>query len=298
MIRVYLCLISIALVASPLRGHAAPLELRHVPADAQGVGHLDLEALRRTGLYQSLDLEAELAKAFSDVSPLIAQAIPECTGISLWIGRKVDANKHDRLGAVVFEFRSGAKVAKVFDDVVKRLHGTKEGDHYAIKLDHEISQVALVGDSVVFTDLTGDLGHTLAVMRGKAPALTEKAMPGGALDHGVFVFAALGSELLRDVKADAASSLLKADLTTLVFRMSQVGTDLKAQATGVLSSGDDAQNVKTVIDGLIALFALSEDAKPFLPLDQYVKVTVHGTSVDVAMTFPVAVLVKYVMEHK
>ena len=53
-----------------------------------------------------------------------------------------------------------------------------------------------------------------------------------------------------------------------------------------------------MLDGVVALISLADEAKPFQPIDRYVKIAIDNTTVTVTVTFPVADLLKLVKSHK
>jgi hypothetical protein len=142
------------------------------------------------------------------------------------------------------------------------------------------------------------LARAVAVLEGKAPALTDKALPGGSGSRGVFFFAALGNKILDDIKSSADSKLLKTDITSLALEIGEVGADMRAIATAVMASADGAQKVKSVVDGIVAMVALSDSVKLPQPIDHYVKTKVAGTTVEVTVSVPEAELVKLIDEAR
>ena len=62
------------LLAVPATAAAAPLDTRLIPAEAQGVGHLDVDAARVTSLYKALRARVD-KKAMADLDPKLRQLV-------------------------------------------------------------------------------------------------------------------------------------------------------------------------------------------------------------------------------
>ena len=285
----------VAVLAAAPAG-ATPLDVHRVPADAGGVLHVDADALRKTSFYPSIRSSTELTKLDASLQPIVQPMLDSCQAITIWFG---DAPKKDDVGkAIVLEFPAGSKLStKLVDSVAKLVHAKDSGGGLFVgKTGDGPIELMAVGDLVVLSDQADTMTKAVRVLQGKVPAMTEKMLPGGSAGHGVFLFVALGTKLLDDVKKSADSALLKTDITSLAVNVGEVGPELHGAAIAVMTTADGAQKVKSVVDGLIALVGLSDSVKLPRPLDSYVKVKVSGTTVEVDVSFPTAELVKLIDE--
>jgi hypothetical protein len=114
----------------------------------------------------------------------------------------------------------------------------------------------------------------------------------------MFLVAVLGKALLNDVRQAAGSKLLQAEIAALSLVVGEVGTEFRARATAVMATADGAQKVKTVLDGLIALGSLSDDAGPVAAITKYVKITNTGTTTELVFAMPTAELLKLIPKTK
>jgi hypothetical protein len=287
----------VAVLAAAPAG-ATPLDVRHVPADAGGVLHVDADALRKTSFYKPMLTSAEVGKLDASVQAIVQPMIDSCQSVTIWFTDAPTSKKDDVGKAIVIEFPSGSKLStKLVAAAAKLVHAKDSGGgHFVGKTDDGPLELMAIGDLVVVSDRADTMTKAIGVLQGKTAAMTEKMLPGGAAGHGVFLFVALGSKLLDDVKKSADSALLKTDITSLAINVGEVGPDLHASASAVMTTADGAQKVKSVVDGLIALVALSDEVKLPRPIDNYVKVKLAGTTVEVEVTFPSAELLKLIQE--
>ncbi len=296
--------LGLALIFVPA-AEATPLDLHRIPADAAGVGHLDVDAFRASSLMKMLEAalaadkdDAELVKA----KPVIAQLEKNCSAITLWLadsphpaGAKPD-DKADTQGVVMFEF-PGVAAANDFANSIAMLAGQKvQGGRYTITLDAKPVTVAVFGNVVGVSDRVADLDRTIAVSQGKAASLTAKQLP-ATMDRGMFLFVVLGKGMLDDVRKAAGSTLLQTEMSAVALDIGEFGGELRARATATMATLDGAQKVKSVLDGLLALAALADENKQFAQITKNVKISISGTTTDVAFAMPTADLVKLLISN-
>jgi hypothetical protein len=285
----FLCVLGVASVAS-----AAPLDVKHVPADAAAVVHVDAEALRRTSFYKPMRAELDHAKLELSLNAIVTPLLDSCKSTTFWVlDSKGSSKKEDAPKAILVTMPGSKEASELVDAIAKRTHAKKVGGHYVGKADRDDLHMTAIAEIIVLSDRADALAKAVDVLQGKAPSLTEKSVPGGAPPGGVFLFVALGSSLLDDVKKSTDSTLLKTDITSLVVSVAEAGTDLRASATAAMTNADDAEKVKKIVEGLVAMAALSDTLRPF-QVDRHVKVKVAGTSVEVQLSFPSAELIKLI----
>jgi len=289
---------------------ATPLDLHRIPADAAGVGHLDVDALRASSLMKMLEAaldadkdDAELVKA----KPIITQLEKNCSAITLWLvdvpkpatakpATAKSDDKSDTTGVVLFEF-PGVAAANDFANSIAALAGKKmQGGRYTITMDEKPITVAVFGNVVGLSDSVADLDRTIAVSQGKAASLTAKQLP-ATMERGMFLFAVLGKGMLDDVRKAAGSTLLQTEMSSVTLNIGEIAGELRAHATATMATLDGAQKVKSVLDGLLALAALADDAKQYASITKNVKISISGTTTDLAFAMPTADLVKLLINN-
>ncbi len=284
---------------------ATPLDLHRIPADAGGVGHVDVDAFRASSLMKPLELavaaaldsdknDADLVKA----KPIVAQVEKNCSAITLWLtdipkpSTAKSDDKDDTSGVVMFEF-PGVAAANDFGNAITTMFAGKklQGGRFAGTVNNKGFAVAVFGNVVGVSDNIANLDRTIAVSQGKAASLTAKQLP-ATMERGMFLFAVLGKGMLDDVRKAAGSTLLQTEMSSVTLDVGEFSGELRAHATATMATLDGAQKVKSVLDGLIALAALADDAKQYAPITKNVKITISGTTADLAFAMPTADLVK------
>jgi hypothetical protein len=276
----------VALVSLPQRSTATPFDASRVPATAEGVGHVDVDALRKTTLY-SLATAKLKASGTLDADPkikLLAEAMMKnAQGLTFWMGE-------DR-GAAVVKLSSTALLTPLLDKMQRKdltING-KKVTRYSEK--GEDTAIAVVGDLVVLTGDEASLTATLNVLTGKARSIARARVPVPTA-NGVFFFASLGDKLLDKVKKAAESQTLKVDMTSLTVDVAEVSSELRGRVRAVMATAENAQKVKSVVDGLLALASLAEEAKKVEAILKRISVTATGKNLEIAVSIPSAELMK------
>ena len=282
------------LVLASQAASATPLDRRLIPADAVGIGHMDVDAFRKSAVMALLPSPKDQADPFERA--MVKKLEADCSGVTLWVA---DTAKDDdaRGGVLMLEFAQTASATDFANMLVKqtgakkvdatRYHGTMKGKTF---------EAALLGNVVALSHDVASLDKTIGLSQGKGTSLSAKQLPETA-DHGMFLFVVLGKDLLDDVRQAAGSKLLQTEISALSFSAGEVASEFRAHATAVMATADGAQKVKTVLDGLIALVSLTHDAPPIAAAASYVKVTTSGTTAELVFAMPAAELVKLVQTH-
>jgi hypothetical protein len=167
--------------------------------------------------------------------------------------------------------------------------GGKKVERYAVK--GEDTQLALIGDLLIVSGDDPSIARTLDVVTGKAKSIARGKVPAPTA-NGVFFFASLGDKLLDKVKKAAESQTLKVDMTALTVDIGEVSSELRGRLRAVMATPENAQKVTSVVDGLLALASLAEEAKKVEAILKRISVTVNGKSLEIAVSIPSAELMK------
>ena len=277
----------LALVALPSRADATPFDASRVPAAAEGVGHLDVDALRKTTIY-SLAAAKVVKDGKLDIDPKlrpIATALMDSAqGVTFWMGNDT--------GAAIVKLSSTTLLKPLLDKMATPRSVTINGkkvERYSIKDDD--TRLALVGDLLIVSGDDPSITRTLDVVTGKTRGIARGKVPAPTA-NGVFFFASLGDKLLDKVKKAAESQTLKVDMTALTIDVGEVSSELRGRVRAVMATAENAQKVKSVVDGLLALASLAEEAKKVEAILKRVSVTVNGKSLEIAVSIPSADVMK------
>jgi hypothetical protein len=290
-----------SVIALPSRVLASPFEPARIPADADGVGHVDMDALRQTVLHRSflprINKQADWDDLDPKLRPLLRTLLDTSRGVSFWLTSR-------DTGAVLIQVPDGRKVQTLLDRVPHRGQ-VRVGGHVARKYDFsshgkrdpdDLSLVAVVGNWLVLTDDQRSLARALDAVSGRGRTLAQTRVPDGARERGVFFFTALNDKLLDDVKNAARSATLRLNMSSLTVHVAEVSAEVRIRARLLLGSVEEAQKLKSMVDGIIALASLSDDSDvaKMRRFTRGLRVSANGKALEVSLAMPAAELVKAV----
>jgi hypothetical protein len=272
---------------------ATPFEPRMIPEQVQAVGHLDVDALRRTQLFAAAGgqaaIDAALEHAPPQVRPVARALAATLRGVSFW-----HTAEH---GAVYLQTRD----AKSLGQLIAKLPATPgqpiDGfPTYTITAHDNPHFAGIYGDTLVVTDSEDSLQQSIHVLGGHAASLAgSKALPMSSR-QGVFVFVALGDHLLGAIQKTAHSKMLQLGLRSVVIDVSEAAGQVTATAHAEMRSADAVQKATSMLEGLRAMASLSDDPRAQALIDG-VTVTGTGNAVEVVAKLPVSALATAIHNH-
>jgi hypothetical protein len=287
--------IAIALAGAGLgagRAHATPFEPGTVPDQVQAVGHLDVDALRKTQLFDALGgqsaIEAGLENAPPDVRAVARTLVRGARGVTFWRGAE-----H---GAIYVETRDSHSLAQLLARLPGKPGKPIDGfPTYALDAHGQTHFAAAYADTLVLADSDDSLAQSIHVLAGKAASLAGTTRLTLANRQGLFVFVTIGDGLMNSIQRSAHSKMLQLAVKSVVVDGSEQGGDVVATAHAEMRTADAAQKARSILDGLQAMASLSDDAGLRMLLDG-VTVTSNGMSVEVVAKVPVAEVAKLAKE--
>jgi hypothetical protein len=278
---------------------ATPFEPATIPDQVQAVGHLDVDALRRTQVFAAAGgqaaLDAALDEAPPQVRPVARALVGALRGVSFWHGAE-----H---GAVYLETRDAKSLGQLIAKLpVTPSHPIDGFPTYtihegAIHEGNKTHFAAIYGDTLVLSDSEDSLARSIRVLAARAPNLVgSKALP-LASRQGVFVFVTIGDHLLGSIQKSAHSKMLQLALRSLVVDVGESAGQVTATAHAEMRSADAVQKAKSILDGLQAMASLSDDPMARTLLDG-VTVTTSGNAVEVVAKLPVGEVAKVIHHAK
>ena len=271
---------------------ATPFEPATIPEQVQAVGHLDVDALRRTQVFSAAGgqaaIDAALDQAPPQVRPVARALVATVRGVSFWHG-----GDH---GAVYLETRD----AKSLGQLIARLPftpGAPIDGFPTYTFEHGSTHFAgIYADTLVLADTSESLEQSLHVLGGRAPSLAGTTSLPVSARHGVFVFVTLGDHLLGAIQKSAQSKMLQLGLRTLSLDVGEAAGQLTATAHAEMRSADAVQKARSMLDGLQAMASLSDDPMAHTLLDG-VTVSSNGNAVEIVAKLPVAVVAGAIQQH-
>lgn len=269
---------------------ATPFEARTIPDQVDAIGHVDVDALRRTQLFGALGGQAALDAVIDD-APVAARGIARSLsrsirGVSFWYD-----DDHGALQVATSDARALAqllgklpmKQARAIDG-----HGVFVLDQGGQKL-----QLAAVGATLVLSNSAESLDRAVRVLGGKARSLAGTNRLPSVGRQGVFFVAALGDDLLGKIQRNAKSRLMQLSAKSLVVDVSEGGGQVTATARAEMTTADALRNAKSIVEGLRALGSLSDEPGVATLLDG-VSVSTKGLVLEVNAKAAVADLAKLI----
>lgn len=278
------------------RAFATPFEPVTIPADAAAVGHLDMDALRKTQTFTAVGaqkaIDAALDKVPADLRSLARSVSGTVRGISFWRG-----TEH---GALYVETRDARALAQLVAkapvtrgptvDGIATFHAGKDKDN-----DHGFG--AAVGETLVLADSAESLERSIHTLGGKGGNLAGSSKLPAVTRTGVFVFVALGPDALGAIQKEAQAKLLQLGVRSMVLDVSEAGGVLVANAHADMGTADALAKAKSILDGVRA-FAQVSAPEPVRALLDGVTVSTSGLALDVVAKVPVAQLAKLIEQTK
>jgi hypothetical protein len=273
---------------------ATPFEPGTIPDQVQAVGHLDVDALRRTQVFAAAGgqaaIDAALDEAPPKVRPIAHALAATLRGVSFW-----HASDH---GAVYLETRDakslGQLIAKLPATPAQPIDGfptytIQEGDkpHFA----------GIYGDTLVLANSEDSLAQSIRVLGGHAASLAGSRHLPLSSRQGVFVFVTIGDDLLGAIQKSARSKMLQLALRSVVVDVGESAGQLTANAHAEMRSADAVQKAKSILDGLQAMASLSDDPHARMLLDG-LTVSTNGNALDVTVRLPVSEVAKVIHHTK
>ncbi|MBC7975180.1 MAG: hypothetical protein H7138_09360 [Myxococcales bacterium] len=281
------------------RAVAAPFEPATVPDQVDAVGHLDVDALRRTQLFAGVGgqaaVDAAFEKAPQEFRPLARSLSRSVRGVSFW-----KQGDHGAVYVATGDTKGlGQLIAKL---PVKPAPAIDGFPVYAMDGGDKQGYCAVYGTTLVMADGTESLTRSLRVLGGKAANLGGSTRISAAARRGVFVFVTLGDDALGAIQKSAHSKVLQLGLKALVVDIGETGGVVTASARAEMSSADTLQKAKSILEGLRAMASLSDDAPAVRKLLDSVTVSTSGLTLEIASKLPASELAKLIQaagrDHK
>lgn len=273
---------------------ATPFEPRTVPEQVDGIGHVDVDAVRRTQLFGALGGQVALDALLDDVPSELRTAAKSLSrsirAISFWYDNED--------GALQIATSDPKALGQLLGKLPMKQVRTVEGVRVFVydKPGHDTEgQIAAVGDTLVLSDSAECLDRAVRVLYGKTKSISGSSQLPSLGRQGVFFFVAIGDDLLGKIQRSASSKLMRLSAKSLVIDVSESAGQLTAAARAEMKSADSLEKAKSIAEGLRALGSLSDEPGVTALLNG-VTVTTSGLSLEVTAKLPVADVAKLVRE--
>lgn len=279
-------------VAGGLDGHAvaAPFEPGTVPDQVEAVGHLDVDALRKTQIFATVGGQAAIDTALDQappaMRPLARSLARSVRGVSFW--------RDTAHGALYVETRDSRGIAQLLAQLPVAPGPAIDGlPSYTLDNGTKHGYCAAFGDTLVLADSAESLERSIHVLGGRAPSLAGSSKLPAATRQGVFVFVTLGDNALGAIQKSARSKVLQLGLRSLVVDIGETAGQVTAGARAEMRSAEALQKARSIVEGVRAMGSLSDEPAARTLLDA-VTVTTTGLTLEIAAKLPVSALAKLI----
>jgi len=288
------CLALATLGAGAGLASATPFEPATIPDQIQAVGHLDVDALRKTQIFQAAGgqamIDAALDDAPSEFRALARSLTRTIRGVSFW--------REGEHGALHVETRDARALAQLVGKLPARPAQAIDGyPTYVMEAGARSHHIAVFGDTLVLAETADSLEHAVHVLAGKAASLAGSNKLPIVSRQGVFVFVTVGDDLLGAIQKSAHSKVLQLGLRSLVVDVGETAGTVTASARAEMRSADALQKGKSILEGLRAMASLSDDPGARTLLDG-VTVTTNGLALEVVAKLSVGDIAKAIHTAK
>lgn len=303
-------LLAACLCAGPIAVPAAAGELQrqHVPAEARWVGHFDMQAFQRTGLWREIVArsgpDGDVGISFDELEELRTELgidpLKDLRSVTIY-GRSEDEDD------VVVLLETTAAI----DNALTRFSqedGYRLTEHAGLEI-HAWSNDGYVhvmpgpdnGRLVTIAPRLANVVEGVRVIHSQSPSLAAETSPrlsAMPLSGSFLFFASIDG--IPGIHEIDASSQVAALATGLVFDLGESGSELFVRANVQTGDVESALNLGDVVDGLLALGKLalgSQDAPPeIVGLLRALQVETRGSAVWIEFRYDVVGLFRLVEE--
>jgi hypothetical protein len=277
----------------PRSASATPFEPKTIPEQVLAVGHLDVDALRKTQVFAAaggqVAIDAALDQAPAELRPVARALATGVRGVSFWRGAD-----HGALYVATRDARTlGTLLRKL---PVKPAPAIDGFPTYTMDHDGKTGYCGLYGDTLILSDSEDSLADSIRTLAGKAPSLAGSSKLPLSTRQGVFVFVTIGDDLLGAIQKAAHSKMMQLALRSVAVDVGESAGMVTATAHAEMRTADSVQKAKSILDGLTALASLSDDPMAKTLIDG-VTVTTTATGIEIVAKLPVAVLTKVIQNH-
>ncbi len=299
------CIVAFVVMAAlllPTSAQAAPFSPKRVPAQAEGLIHIDLERLQSSKLWsvvkghlpkevrsgETSKVSKDLTKAWETlgedgIETLALSMLGRARSLTVWSGANDDF-------ALMLDLpMASAVLSSALDSGVNLKKTTYKGvDVY----DLDSASLAVENSTVIVSSSRDPVVTTANLIRGKGRSLSNEKLRtlGSARSEGIILVAGFGGKLMEAFKKQAASAALKTDIQSILLFAGETNGKFFAEAEATVGSPATATKLGAIATGLLAVVALSGDEPELQKLASALQVTNTGSTLTARLELPIKVL--------
>ncbi len=281
---------------------AAPFSPKRVPAQAEGLIHIDLDKLQSSNLWsvvkghlpqavQSGDtakVSEDLIKAWDTlgedgIETLVLSMLGRARSLTVWAGANDDF-------ALMLELPLASAVLSTALKAGVPLKKTTKGGVDIYELDS--TSLAIQNNTIILSTKRAPVVKTAKLMRGKGSSLSNEKLKklGTARNSGIILVAGFGGKLMETFKKQAASAALKTDIQSILLVAGEANGAFFAEAEANVGSPATATKLGAIATGLLAVVALSGDEPELQKLASALRISNSGSTLTARLDLPIKAL--------
>ncbi|MCG8416646.1 MAG: hypothetical protein MJE77_01730 [Proteobacteria bacterium] len=289
---------AVCILAMSAPALARPLEPGDIPATAQVVVHVDVDALQKSKTRAMFDKQVDDLKAEVN-SELNLEGIPfkvsdlaRATGVTFWA--EGDEAEH---GALIVR---GLDIKRMITALgaVKGYRLSNRGGHAIHQIDNgdETTYIGIRGATLVIADDSKSVETSLDVLAGRATSLARSAKAARlGKARGVLFAAVFEQKIAEKIQREANSGIFKKIKFKGGLIYARESTDkLIARAVIETSDAAGANQLHKLAAGAIAFFDIASDDPDLATLLDAVKIQSSNATVTFTLALPFATIEKLI----
>jgi hypothetical protein len=286
----------------PSLAEAAPFSAKRVPAQAEGLIHVDLDKLQSSKLWSvvkghlpkevrtgnSSKVSEDLIKAWDTlgedgIETLVLSMLGRARSLTVWSGPNDDF-------ALMLDMPLASTVLSTALKAGVPLKKTTQSGVDVYELDS--ASLAIQNSTIIVSTSRAPVVITANLLRGKGKSLSNDKLKklGTARTKGIILVAGFGGKLMETFKKQAASAALKTDIQSILLFAGENNGTFFAEAEANVGSPATATKLGAIATGLLAVVALSSDEPELQKLASALRISNSGSSLTARLELPIKAL--------
>ncbi len=286
----------------PSIAEAAPFSAKRVPAQAEGLIHVDLDKLQASNLWsavkghlpkevrsgKSSKVSEDLIKAWDTlgedgIETLVLSMLGRARSLTVWAGQNDEF-------ALMLELPLASTVLATALKAGVPLKKTTESGVDVYELDS--ATLAIENNTIILSTSRAPVVTTAKLLRGKGKSLSSDKLKtlGTARTKGIILVAGFGGKLMETFKKQAASAALKTDIQSILLFAGEANGKFFAEAEANVGSPATATKLSAIATGLLAVVALSGDEPELQQLASALRISHNDSTLTARLELPIKVL--------
>lgn len=299
------CVAALVLVFAlllPSTADAGAFSAKRIPAQAEGLIHVDLDKLQSSKLWSVVKghlpkevrsgdkskVSEDLIKAWDTlgedgIETLVLSMLGRARSLTVWSGPNDDF-------ALMVEL---PLASAVLSTALKAGVPLKKTTHSGIDVyELDSASLAIQNNTIIVSTSRAPVVATAKLLRGNGKSLSNDKLKklGTARTKGIILVAGFGGKLMEAFKKQAASAALKTDIQSILLFAGETNGTFFAEAEANVGSPATASKLGAVATGLLAVVALSGDEPELQKIASALRISSNGSTLTARLELPIKAL--------